>query len=415
MTITSTQNSLFRLIAASSIGTILEWYDFSLFAYLTPVIAKLFFPHQLPLVAMMEAYAIFAVGFFVRPLGAILFGHFGDRVGRQKILVWSILLMSFATFLMGLLPTYATIGLFAPFLLIILRLLQGLSAGGESTGAALFVLETASNKYRGFIGGLIWAMVGVGMLLGSFTATLVVAAPQFAWAWRVPFLFGLFAGVIGYFLRKGMSESIMFLAALRAQAVKKFPLREGLLRHKKASLIIIGLYTLSAMITYIIFIFMPSYATHVLGLPLQQTTVVSTSAFLIATLLVPMGGYLSDCFGRKRCLMWAAIGFVGLSYPLFYLMTQGGMVYFIIAQSSFLLLAIIFQGPLTATVFELIPTVVRYSVIAVCYNVSYSLFGGTAPFIATYLVSVMHYQAAPGLYLTVGALIALFAVTRLAE
>jgi MFS transporter, MHS family, proline/betaine transporter len=404
MTSTHKKVPIFRLISAASIGTILEWYDFSLFAYLTPVLAKLFFPQQNGLVALMQTYAIFAVGFFVRPLGAMLFGHYGDRQGRQKLLILSIILMSLSTFCMGLLPDYAHAGLLAPILLILLRLFQGLSVGGESTGATLFVLESVSSKYRGFMGGLLWGMIGVGMLLGSLAAT-IAAHSEVSWAWRVPFLLGIFTGIIGYFLRKQTTESYMFLEVLHDRAIKKFPLREGLVTYKKASLTMIAMYMLSAVITYLIFVFMPGYATNIVGLPLSLTTTVSTVAFLGVTLLVPLGGYLSDIIGRKKCLIASAAGFVLLSYPLFFMISKANLVHFEIAQGLFLLLAAVFQGAITAAAFEMVPTVVRYSVIAVCYNISYSLFGGTAPFVATYLVSITGHKSAPGLYLTLIAVI----------
>jgi MHS family proline/betaine transporter-like MFS transporter len=402
-----------RLVTASSLGTILEWYDFSLFAYLTPVLAKLFFPQERALTALMLTYAIFAIGFFVRPLGAILFGHLGDRIGRKKTLAWTILLMSLPTFLMGLLPTYQSIGIAAPLLLILLRICQGLSAGGESTGAVLFVLESLPSKHRGFWGGLLWSMTGVGMLLGSSAALIVTHYSQNPWAWRIPFLLGILTGIVAYFLRKRVPESVMFENALENNTLTPFPLWEGIRKYKHEMLTIMGLYVLSAMITYLIFIFMPGYAANILGLPLDKTTLISTLSFLCVTLLVPLGGYLSDRVGRKACLRWAAVGYLVLSYPLFWLISQGSVNNFIIAQLIFVMLAACFQGALTATILELLPTSVRYSVAAVGYNVSYSIFGGTAPLVAAYMVSMSGNTSAPGLYLVFGALVAFIAVNKI--
>ena len=402
-----------RLITASSFATILEWFDFSLFAYLTPLLATLFFPKENALTALMLTYAIFAVGFFVRPLGAILFGHLGDRIGRKKTLAWSILLMSLPTFFIGLLPTYQSIGIVAPILLIVLRICQGLSAGGESTGAVLFALESLPSRHKGFWGGLLWSMTGVGMLLGSFAAVLVTHYSDYPWLWRVPFLLGILTGLVVYFLRKRIPESAMFEQAARTNALSKFPLWEGMIKYKREMITIIGLYVLSAMITYLIFIFMPSYVANILGLPLDKITFISTLSFLCVIFLVPIGGYISDRIGRKACLKWSAIGYAILSYPLFWLISQGVMDYFIVAQSIFVILAAGFQGTLTATVLELLPTNVRYSVAAVGYNVSYSIFGGTAPLIATYMVKVSGSAAAPGLYLVFGALLAFIAATKI--
>jgi MHS family proline/betaine transporter-like MFS transporter len=409
---TNKASHFYRLITASSIGTILEWYDFSLFAYLSPLLAKHFFPHENAVLALMLTYAVFAVGYLVRPLGAMIFGHMGDRFGRKKTLIWTILLMSIPTFLMGLVPTYASIGIAAPILLIALRILQGISAGGESTGAVLFVLESVEEKRRGFMGALIWSMVGIGMLLGSFAATIVAHYESVSWAWRVPFLLGILTGIIGYFLRRKTLESLQFADLIKSKAQKKYPLLIGLTKYKKAMLTIMGVYVLSAMITYLIFVFMPTYASSIVGLPLAETTKISTAAYLLVTLLVPLGGYFSDRFNRKACLLMGALGFVLLSYPLFYLIAQGSIPGFMLAESIFLLLAVIFQGTVSAVVFNLVPTAVRYSAIAVSYNVSFSLFGGTAPFIATYLVNATGNKAAPGLYLMMGAVIALFAIIK---
>ena len=404
-----------RVIAASSIGTILEWYDFTLFAFLTPKLSSLFFPDQNQFTALMLTYAIFAVGFLARPIGAALFGHFGDCLGRKKILIVSILLMAIPTFLIGLLPTYSEIGVAAQILLILLRLCQGLSAGGESTGASLFVMETTTYQHRGFIGGLLWAVVGIGMLLGSFAAMLVTEYSQYAWAWRVPFILGIFTGLIGYFVRKRTPESVLFEQALEKGTLAKYPLFEGVINYKIEFLRIMGIYVLSAMITYIIYVFMPTYVASVSNLSLKVTGLVTTIALAVDTLLVPLGGYISDLVGRKTCFRWSAWGFLLLSYPLFYLITFGGLQHLVIAESIFVLLAVCFRGTINAAVIEQVPTAVRYSVIAVGYNLSYSLFGGTAPIVASYIVKLTGNHAAPGFYLMLGALIALLATYKMRE
>lgn len=404
-----------RIIAASSLGTILEWYDFTLFAFLTPILANLFFPNQNKFTALMLTYSIFAIGFFARPVGAALFGHFGDSFGRKKTLIVSIALMAIPTFLIGLLPTYHEIGMAAPVLLIILRLCQGLSAGGESTGASLFVMETTSYKHRGFIGGLLWAVVGIGMLLGSFAAMVVTEYSQYTWAWRVPFILGVFTGLIGYFVRKNTPESVLFEQALEQGTLAKYPLFEGVVKYKIEFLRIMGIYVLSAMITYIIYVFMPTYVASVSDLSLKTTTLVTTIALAVDTLLVPLGGYLSDLLGRTRCFRWSALGFLFLSYPLFYLITYGSLQHLILAECIFVVLGISFRGTINAAVIEQVPTAVRYSVVAVGYNLSYSVFGGTAPIVASYIVKLTGDKAAPGLYLMFGALIALLATYKMRE
>lgn len=409
-----TQNAL-RIISAASIGTILEWYDFSLFAFLTPLLASLFFPHENKFTALMMTYAIFAIGFFVRPLGAVIFGHLGDRVGRKKALLFSILLMSLPTFCMGLLPTYQQAGLVAPLLLIILRICQGLSAGGEATGAILFALESVSVKNRGFLSGLLWSMTGVGMLLGSFAALCIQHFSQYAWLWRVPFLLGILTGLVGYFVRRRTEESQLFKHVLATGALATFPLWEGIKKYKAEMCHIVGAFILSAMITYMVFIFMPTYAADIIGLPRMTTNIIATITLILVTFLLPLGGYLSDVIGRKNCLRWSALGFVLLSYPLFNLIAKGSLSGFIIAEIIFVILAAGFQGTVTIAMLEQLPTRVRYTVMAVGYNISYSLFGGTAPLVAGYLVKLTGNNAAPGLYLATGALIAIAATNRLRE
>lgn len=405
----------FRTIFASAIGTILEWYDFSLFAFLTPVLAHLFFPQQNPLTALMFTYAIFAIGFIARPVGAALFGHWGDRIGRKKMLILSIALMTAPTFFIGLLPTYSSIGIFAPILLILLRLCQGVSAGGEATGAVLFVVESQTYKNRGFVAALIWAVVGIGMLMGSFAAMFVSHYPNYGWLWRVPFLLGIVTGFVGYFVRKKLPEPKLFQHMMNQGERVRYPLRDGLINHHKEMLVIIAIYSLSAMITYVIFVFMPTFVANVVGLPLKATTLISTLGLTCVTLLVPAGGYLSDRIGRKKSLGIGAFGFLILSYPLFHLIVSGSIADFAIAEAIFVLLAATFQGTINAAVVEQVPTAVRFSLVAVGYNLSYSLFGGTAPLIATYLVTTTGLKVAPAFYLMFGAVLALIAAITMRE
>jgi MHS family proline/betaine transporter-like MFS transporter len=402
-----------RIFASSSMGTIFEWYDFSLFAFLTPLLATIFFPHQNKFTSLMFTYAIFAIGFFVRPIGAILFGHLGDRIGRKKTLVYSILLMSIPTFIIGLLPTYAQIGIIAPILLTLARLCQGLSVGGESTGAVLFVMESKNFKYRGMVGAMLWAVVGIGILLGSLAGNIVIAHPAYSWAWRVPFLLGLATGLIGYFVRMRTPESVQFEKALENGVLVNYPLWNGLLKHKTKVLRVIGFYTLSSMITYLVFVFMPTYAAGVNGLPLSKITLVSTLGLVAVTFLVPIGGFLSDVLGRAFCLRVSAAAFLVLSYPLFVLISQHSLMNYIQAEIIFVIMAMCYQGSITAAVFDLIPIEVRYSLTAVGYNIANALFGGMAPIAATYIAKVSGNNAAPAFCLMFGAVVAILSTLRL--
>jgi MHS family proline/betaine transporter-like MFS transporter len=401
-----------RIIGSSSLGTILEWYDFSLFAFLTPILAKNFFPPQNPAMSILLTYAIFALGFFVRPLGAVLMGHLGDRIGRKCTLIICILLMTVPTFLIGLLPTYAMAGIAAPIILVLLRICQGVSAGGESIGAALFVMESGNYKNRGFLGAVLWGVVGIGMLAGSCAASAVIAHPQSTWAWRVPFLLGIFTGLIGYFVRKRTPESFYFTDSSR---IHRFPLYAGIKSYKIEMLRILGFYTLSAMITYFVIVFMPAYVVKQTGLPLAQVTYIGTWALAASTLLAPLGGHLSDLVGRKKCLRWAASAIFIFSYPLFCLLTSGSLKNVMIGESIFLMMTICYQGSLTAAAIEQLPTAVRYSVIAVSYNLANSIFGGSAPLLASVAAALTGDKAGLAFFLMFGAALAVISTYRMRE
>lgn len=409
-----------KALASTVLGTILEWYDFCIFAYLAPVMARLFFPNDDKYAAMLMAYGVFAVGFLIRPVGAACFGHYGDRFGRKRMLVISLVVIAIATTLIGVLPTYEQAGMVAPILLVLLRLVQGFCIGGEATGATAFVLETYAQHKRGMLGSLAWSATGVGMLLGSLVATITSQyfdeASLYQWGWRLPFLMGAVAGIVGFYIRKAMPESSLFRQAERANALSLSPLRESLSHHKRDMLKVTGLYALSAMITYLIFVFMPNYVTDVTTIPFKTASLVATIAIAVVTLMVPLSGLLSDRIGRKPCLRFAAMGFVLLSFPLFWLLSsKATLASFIFVESVFVLLAMVYQGVLTATVQELAQTRVRYSVSAIGYNLSYSIFGGTAPLVGTTLVHWTHLAAAPGLYLALGGVAALVVICTLDE
>lgn len=417
--IDQSSSHLTKLLMSSMLGTILEWYDFSIFAYLTPILSTLFFPKQNASAALIATYSIFAVGFLVRPLGAAFFGHYGDRFGRRKMLVVSLVLISIATTCMGLLPTYQQIGMLAPILLTMLRLIQGFCVGGETTGAISFILESNPKKYRGALGALVWSAVGIGMLLGSFVAMLVLnmhADHLQQWGWRIPFMLGILAGLVGYYIRRNMPESVLFKRAEKSGQLLRSPLLTTLRQYKKQIAQVASLYVLSAMITYLIFVFMPAYASQHFGVSLAEASVITTIAMACVTLFVPVTGWLSDYVGRKPCLLFAASGFAIFSYPLYlFVTTHPSYSHFVIVESCFVLLAILYQGVITATVQEIPATPVRFSVAALGYNFSYSIFGGTAPLVATYLVYLTGSIAAPGLYLAAGGLAAILAIWSLSE
>lgn len=408
-----------RVLAACSLGTILEWYDFSVYAYLAPVLAPLFFPHEDKVISIVLAYSVFAIGFFVRPLGAVLFGHFGDRVGRKKVLIYSIILIATSTALIGVLPTYSQAGKLAPILLIILRILQGVTIGGEVAGACSFVIESTQNERRGFATSLIWACSGVGILFSSIIVSAVTffmaPAELSGWGWRLPFLLAAVTGMAGYYFRKNTSESFQFVRMQISDKTVRFPFVESIKKFKVEMLLTSGLYVSSAMITYLVSVYMPIYASKTIGLPFSQTMAVNTVIMTCMVLLVPVFGYYSDIFGRRKILMIASILLSICAFPLYVFITRGSLINLVVAQALLALIGSAYQGAITRTVLEMFPANVRYSAVGFGYNLAYSLFGGTAPVVAVCLINRLNFNSAPGLYLAAGALISFFSACYLKE
>ena len=399
-----------RTILSASMGTILEWYDFSIYAYLAAIFSTLFFPMAQASVALIFSYGVFAIGYIARPLGALLFGHFGDTRGRKKALSITILLMAITTFAIGLLPSYETLGITAPLLLVLLRLLQGIAVGGEAFGSACFIVESIPEKKNGLFSSLIWASSVIGMLLASFVVFITFLFFQgsslYTLGWRLPFLLAAFSGIIGYYIRSKTSEPHAFQCLARDRLIEKYPLKNILISHKLLVIKLVGLYLLSALITYLAFIFMPVYFSDVLGHSRISANAINTVMLIVLMSLDIFFGCLSDKIGRKPLMLTAAIGFAILSYPLYYFIAEGHVVGLIISQLLFTLLAAGFQGPLMALTIDLIPIPIRYTLGSLGYNLAYSIFGGTAPLMAMFLITKTHNLATPGLYLALGALLA---------
>ncbi len=396
-----------NILLSTCIGSILEWYDFSVYAYLTPILAMVFFPNQQSYLANLLSYTLFASAYLIRPIGAIFFGHLGDTQGRKKPLIISIGAMAITTCCIGLLPTYHSIGILAPCLLLLLRLMQGLFIGGESFGALCFISELKTTRRIGYITALVWASSGVGMLFGSviiFCFTIFLKKHDlYTFGWRIPFLLGALTGIVGYYIRRNAAESAQFLALKRAQSIERWPLKKIVLSHKVLCVQLASIYLLSALITYLLFVFMPVYASTILNYSLQQATAVNTVILILSITLNISFGFLSDIWDKKQLMLCAAFAFVILSFPLYHLLAY--KQFFFTAQLLFTLLAACFQGPLTALVIAQIPTEIRYSLGSLSYNLSYALFGGTAPLVALFLIHSTGNAAAPGAYLAIAAVI----------
>ncbi|WP_131782224.1 MFS transporter [Legionella gresilensis] len=411
--------SLSKLILPGILGNILEWYDFSLYGYFAPIIAKLFFPTSDKLLSLLATFGVFATGFIMRPIGALLFGYFGDRNGRKKTLAASIILMAIPTTLIGLLPTYQQMGIFAGILLLICRLLQGLAVGGEFCGSIVYITEHSPANRRGMFGS--WAMFSAfaGLLLGSGVTALFNALLSqqdlISWGWRIPFIAGLLLGAVGLYFRLRMPETPNFVTIKNRQQILINPVNQAFKVAAQPMVISTALVFLPAMSFYLLFVYLPSYMTEILGMSLHRSLTINTISMLVIILVIPLIGLLSDIIGRKPVLLTGAIGFGLLSYPLFLLIQHTTFISVLLAQVMFAILVSFAYAAIPATLVELVGTNIRYTAMSFPYNLSNAVFGGTAPLVATYLIEKTNNPLAPSFYLIFAAMIMFFVVPLIQE
>jgi MFS transporter, MHS family, proline/betaine transporter len=404
------QASAIRTVAAGAIGNALEWYDFGLFGYFAPIISAQFFPSTDPRAALLNTFGVFAAGFLMRPIGGILFGHLGDRMGRKWTLGLSVLLMAIPTALVALLPTYQQIGLSAALLLLLVRLLQGLSVGGEYVGSMSYLAESAPPNRRGFATSWCNVTGGVAALVGSGLAAVVsrVLTPEQLsdWGWRLPFLLSIPGGLLSWWLRQSIAESPCFTEVRDEGNVARVPLRESLRTDRAAFLTIAGLSLLASIGWYIPWVWLATWLDDINRprMPEWEALTSSTVASLVLVVLLPPAGALSDRFGRKPLILAASIGFLILSYPMFLWMSGGTFTAALISQMVGAVLTALYGGASLAAFVELFPTRTRYSGLAMSYNLAVAICGGTTPLVATWLVTATGSVLAPAYYLMAAAL-----------
>jgi len=396
-----------RAIVGASVGNLVEWFDFAVYGYLAATLGAIFFPSDDPTISLLASFAVFGVAFFARPLGGFFFGPLGDRIGRQSTLVAVIILMSFATFAIGFLPGYEAIGIWAPILLVFLRLVQGFSTGGEFGGASAFLAEYSPDERRGFLVSWIEFSAVGGFFLGAASVLLLTAAigedALGSWGWRIPFLLAGPLGLIGLYIRLRLDDTPEFRALEQAGEVSRSPFRETLTQNWKPILQVVGLVIIQNAGFYIVLTYMPTYFSEELGFDTTSSSLSTVLTLIVAMALIPPLGALSDRVGRKPLLAASCVGFALLSYPLFLLMNQGSLFAAGLAHVALGILLAIFLSTTIAALTELFPTRVRYGGFSIGYNISVAIFGGAAPFFATWLISATGNPLSPAFYLIAAA------------
>ncbi len=401
--------SLTRTVVAGAIGNVLEWYDFGLFAVFATEIAGQFMPSGDPIVSLLQTWGVFAAGFLMRPLGGILFGYVGDRVGRKRALELSVLLMAVSTTAMGLLPTHASIGLTAPVLLTVLRLIQGLSVGGEYIGSMSFLSEHAPPRNRAFLGSWSSFSVVLGTLLGFGTAALIrgqlVESQVLTWGWRIPFLSGILIGLVGLWLRLGIEESPSFLQIRKSGNLARNPVVESVRNDIAPIAVTLGLASLLAIGYYLPFFWLPTWLSKFVQPPLTKylADIANTIALAVLLVLTPLTALAADRIGRRPLILATALGYLIFSYPLFRLMSDGTFASAVLGGVVFAICNSFFSGCMAATLVELFPTRTRYTGMAIGYNVGLAVMGGTAPMIGTWLIERTGNVLSPAYYLMLAA------------
>jgi len=404
-----------RAIVAGAIGNMMEWYDFAVYGFFAAILGRQFFPATDPLSSLLAAFGVFAAGFLMRPFGSIVFGHIGDRVGRKAALTLSVAAMAVPTFLIGILPTYAEIGATASALLVVLRLIQGLSVGGECATSTIFLVEQAAIGERGFSGS--WGMFGAigGILLGSGVGALVLAifgsAAAESWAWRLPFLLGIVLGIAGLYLRRTLAAD----AIAPAERPTRLPLVEAFSTEWRGIIRVFGLNIVQSVGFYLCFVYITTYLRQVDFISPSKALDINSASMVLLLLMMPLAGMLSDRLGRKPVLLVGAVGLLVLSWPLFWLMHHPATVVIMLGQAGFSLVLGLYLGALPAVVVEAFPRRVRCSAMSIAYNASIGLFGGTAPMVAVYLIQRSHNDLSPAFYLMAMAAVSLAAVLSLKE
>jgi MHS family proline/betaine transporter-like MFS transporter len=419
-----------RAVGAAAVGNITEWFDFGVYAYLATTIEENFFPPDNPTLAQVGVFAGFAVSFLVRPLGGLFFGPLGDRIGRTKVLSITVIMMAIGTFLLGFIPPYESIGIWAPILLVLCRVVQGFSTGGEYAGAMTFIAEYSPDKRRGFFGSFLECGTFIGYALGATVATVIplVSSPEFAstWAWRIPFFIALPLGVVGVYLRVKLEETPSFQTLLSESEEREGQqagagLKELFGRYWPAMLAAGGLVVAWNIPNYMLTSYMPTYLEDnvevVGGTAIDSTTSqwLQIGVLWVAVFIIPFLGRLSDRVGRKPILWVGSIGTVVLAFPMILVLKSGSVPLVGIGLAVMGLLLILFSATCPSTLPALFPTEIRYGGLAISFNIFVSAFAGTTSLIMTAVVLGTGWAYWPAVYLVFAGVVGAVVLLSLRE
>ncbi|MFP7477017.1 MFS transporter [Terribacillus saccharophilus] len=402
-----------KSVFATGVGNAMEWFDFGLYSYLAVIISQNFFTAvQNDELKLVFTFATFAIAFLMRPLGGIIFGKIGDRAGRKVVLTTTIILMAFSTLLIGLLPTYEQIGIWAPILLLVARIIQGFSTGGEYAGAMVYIAESSPDNKRNILGSGLEIGTLTGYILASLVASILFIAlsdeQMASWGWRIPFLLGLPLGLIGLYLRKSLEESPIFeneLSANEGQEQEEEGFLSILKNHKKDIIVCFVAVAFFNVTNYMLLSYMPSYLDEIIGLSSTTGTVLITLVMVIMVPLTLLFGRLSDKIGNKTVFLIGLGGLTLLSALAFYLVNLNGLVFISLGILILGVLLATYEGSIPGSLPTMFYTDIRYRTLSVTFNVSVSIFGGTTPLVSTWLVHQTGNNLAPGWYLTIVSII----------
>ncbi|AKJ68384.1 major facilitator transporter [Pandoraea thiooxydans] len=395
-----------RIVFSSSIGNALEWYDFLVYGFFAPVIAKLFFPVHDQWISLLLAVGSFGVSFLTRPFGAIVLGLYADRRGRRASLTVSILLMVLATLMIAVMPTYSSIGLAAPILVLLARLVQGFAVGGEFGSATAFMVEHSPNR-RGYFASWQFASQGLAAISASAIGALLNAWLSHdqiaAWGWRLPFALGLLVGPVGYYIRRHLDETPEFLLQKKQLAPARAPVFDSQLANL---LVAVGIVAQSTVMVYVLQLYMPTYAVKELGLSTAKSFGVVVLNGGLQFLLSPLMGALSDRIGRIRIMLTTSILMAVTIYPMFHWLRDHPTIGWLMALMALSgIFKASYSGPMPALMSEIFPTRARSTGLSLAYSLGVTVFGGFAPFIVTWFIGVTGDKLAPSYYVLAAAVI----------